>query len=163
MRPGDVRGYASILNNGVNPWVGDQRGTVCCPEIKSPAGITFTTANCVTTFINPLARDPINISCFEWDDDRSSNGTGFQANYNARAIIVFGLGITSLGKFQFLPLTNGGTTATTPVTSSEVQSNSEPESTPSISESTTTPLIPSQTEETALSPPSTTDTPTSTS
>ncbi|KAK6499488.1 hypothetical protein TWF506_004118 [Arthrobotrys conoides] len=166
------RGYTSLLNNAANPWVGDQRGTVCCPDIKSPAGKTLGGAGFVTSFINPLARDPISISCFEWDDDSSTSGTVFQANYNARAIIVFGEEVTA-GTFQFLGLSEGGTTsrATTSASSSSVQtSSSDPESTPSTSEDintttpspgSTTPPIPSQTQ--SSSSTTTSETPTSTS
>ncbi|KAF3175542.1 hypothetical protein TWF225_002770 [Orbilia oligospora] len=151
-------GYTSLLNVAANPWIGDQRGTVCCPDIKSPAGTTLGGAGFATSFINPLARDPISISCFEWDDDVSTSGTVFQANYNARAIIVFGEEVT--GTFQFLGLTDDSgtaTRATSPASSSSVQNTPDPESTSSTSENiststntpspgSTTPPIPSQTE-----------------
>ncbi|KAK6510274.1 hypothetical protein TWF481_004991 [Arthrobotrys musiformis] len=144
--PGDCpQGYSTLLNNAANPWIGDQRGTVCCPSIKSPSGKTLGGAGFVTSFLNPLARDPISISCFEWDDDTSTSGTVFQANYNARAIIVFGEDITSLGTFQFLSLTNGESTtrATTPASSRPAESTSEPELSSSTSSENTITTSPS--------------------
>ncbi|KAK6352010.1 hypothetical protein TWF718_005159 [Orbilia javanica] len=141
-------GYTTLLTNAINPWIGDQRGTVCCPDFKLPSGKTLGGAAFATSsniIFNPLApRDPVSISCFQWDDDTSTSGTIFQANYNARAIIVFGEEITGLGTFQFLPITDEGTTSesrrSTPAvsTSSPRTTSSESESSSSTSEDTVT-------------------------
>ncbi|KAK6517582.1 hypothetical protein TWF281_004232 [Arthrobotrys megalospora] len=109
--------------------------------ILSPSGMTLGGAGFVTTFVNPLARDPISISCFEWADDISTSGKLFQANYNARAIIVFGEQLTSV-TFQFLELPGGATTPrrTTPAsTGGPAESTSEPEPDTSTGEPGSTP------------------------
>ncbi|KAK6338548.1 hypothetical protein TWF730_002611 [Orbilia blumenaviensis] len=141
-------GYSTVPNNAANPWIGDQRGTVCCPSIKSPSGKTLGGAGFVTSFVNPLARDPISISCFEWDDDITTSGKVFQANYNARAIIVFGDEITGLGTFQFQQLPDRVTTTrpTGGVSSSSstgAESTLRPQPNPTTSEDNTTSSSPS--------------------
>ncbi|KAF3912433.1 hypothetical protein ABW20_dc0101903 [Dactylellina cionopaga] len=142
-------GYSTMLNVAANPWVGDQLGTVCCPSIKSPSGKTFGGAGFATAYINPLNRDPISISCFEWDDEITTSGTVFQANYNGRAIIVFDTQLTSV-TFQFAQLTEDTSTRkTTPASSSKsIDSSSGSETQPSSSaldSSTTTTASPGST------------------
>ncbi|KAJ6260810.1 hypothetical protein Dda_5040 [Drechslerella dactyloides] len=115
------QGYSTVPTNNVNPWVGDQRGTVCCPIVKDPSTIRLLTADFVTSFINPLNRDPISISCFEWASSSTSRGIVFQGNYNARAIIVFGSQLTSV-TFQFAEA-DGSLPTPTPATSSTSSSS----------------------------------------
>ena len=63
--------------------------------------MTLSYANFATSYLgNPLDRPPNSISCFNWASDTSSGGIVYQANYNARAIIVFGSQLTS-NTFEF--------------------------------------------------------------
>ncbi|EPS36682.1 hypothetical protein H072_9763 [Dactylellina haptotyla CBS 200.50] len=148
--PGDCPGgYTSLLTAAANPWVGTQRGTVCCPSIISPSGKTWEFAGFATSYINPIDRSPISISCFRWDDFVTSSGTVFEANWNARAIIVFGTQLTSV-TFDFAQFTGAPSTAppessptSTPETS--VESTSEQSSHSSTSNNRNTSPSPGST------------------
>ncbi|KAF3932447.1 hypothetical protein ABW19_dt0201747 [Dactylella cylindrospora] len=134
------QGYSTMLSGAINPWVGDVRGTVCCPSIKSPSGKTLGGNGFATSYINPLDRDPISISCFEWEDDTTTSDTVYMANLNARALIVFGEELTGV---TFAELTQDTSsrraTSSTPRSSSTSSSESESESETSTSESESSP------------------------
>ncbi|KAF3902118.1 hypothetical protein ABW21_db0203670 [Orbilia brochopaga] len=128
------QGYSTVPNNVVNPWVGDQRGTVCCPVVKDPSTLLLTDAAFATGFINPLDRDPVSISCYEWASSATSKNIVYQGNFNARAIIVFGESLTSL-TFKFaqssgdLPTERPPTSTSSNTAGSTTDSDTTPSST----------------------------------
>ncbi|EWC48020.1 hypothetical protein DRE_02599 [Drechslerella stenobrocha 248] len=156
-------GYTSLGGNLANPWVGDQRGTVCCPVVQTPTTVQLTSAAFVTSNINPLTRSPISISCFEWSDDSTTSGTIYQGNYNARAIIVFESQLTS-PTFQFAQFggsdggnsisrpraTSSSSARSTSESTSEESSSTEPETTPSPGSTSSTTIETGLSESTTL-------------
>ncbi|KAK6360041.1 hypothetical protein TWF696_001160 [Orbilia brochopaga] len=137
------QGYSTVPNNAVNPWVGDQRGTVCCPIVRDPSTILLTAAAFATAYVNPLDRDPISISCFEWASSSTSKSIVYQGNFNARAIVVFGSQLTSV-TFRFAQAVDGLSTQqppTSPVSSGAAEStvDSDPKSSSTTAEENPSP------------------------